>query len=255
MTKAAEAAPTPPEPRDPSLNVHQRMLLVMERIGYIPKSGQAPPEMGGFMFVRDADVKDRVREECVRAGVLPSVSMYGRAFETIATKSGGQAILATVWGTMTFTNVDSPDQSVVIECHGQGLDRQDKALSKATTSAIKYGLISAFAIPTGQDPDGEHVEDIGPARQAPQRAQSRPTGPQQPRTGPGPAPGPDDGAPWPGGADAGPAGAASSRCPKHNTVWRRGQRGWYCPSKDPEGNERGYCVQTPSDAWVASQER
>ena len=41
---------------------------------------------------------------------------------------------------------------------GQGADTADKAVGKAITSAKKQGLLVANSVPTGDDPDGAHVE-------------------------------------------------------------------------------------------------
>lgn len=249
-----EAPPDPPAvltpPRDAGLNLEQRMLTVMANVGYIPKLGTGPQSQGSYAFARDADIRNKVREECISAGVMLHVSMYGRDFQVLpGTNAQGQArssVLATVWGTLEFVNVDDPTQRVTIECHGQGIDSQDKAISKATTSAVKYGLLNAFVIPTGDDPDAAG-EDV-PYQQ-----------PQQAR----PAPayqGPDDGDPGYGGEPARPQQAQpvpsgpGTRCPKHDRAWRNGQYGWHCTAKD-ESTERGYCSLKPDAAFIASQER
>ncbi|MCU0505704.1 MAG: ERF family protein [Chloroflexi bacterium] len=240
----APAPPPAPDPaalpgHDPALNIHQRMMLVTHRIGFIPKLGEGPQSQGGYAFARDRDIKDRVRDECVAAGVAIHVSMDDRTIEVLqgADRDGRPraSILATVVGSIAFVNVDDPAQVVSVGIHGQGLDTQDKALSKATTSAVKYGLLNAFVIPTGDDPDAEG-QDV-PAH-AP-----RPRSAQRTRHD-------DDEAPPPQGDGEYDPGV----CPKHGKAWRNGQYGWYCPSKDAD-EERGYCRSRPSKSWQQSQER
>jgi hypothetical protein len=240
-------------PRDVGLNVHQRMLLVMHRIGFIPKLGEGPSSQGGYAFARDADIKDRVREECVRAGLAVHVSMDERAIEVIQGQDRDgrprASILATVAGAVSFVNVDEPSQSVTVGIHGQGLDTQDKALSKATTSAIKYGLLNAFVIPTGNDPDAEGSD-------VPTHGGARPSGGSRPRPAPQRPPQAASGGhgepPWPGGADDEPAGDGDpGKCPRHGRPWRSGQYGYYCPARSGQG----YCNEKPDPAWTGAHER
>lgn len=261
---------------DPGLNLHARMLLVMKHIGFIPKTGTGPESQGSYAFARVEIIKDRVRDELVAHGVMPHASFSGRDIQVLnGTDRNGNArtsILATVWGTMTFVNVDDPDDRFEVAMHGQGIDSQDKAVSKATTSADKYALLNAFQIPTGKDPD-EEGEDVPTG----QRQQPRQQAPRQPAGNGGD---PRD-AGWDGGGyvdndgttgahDDGyrhqqqqprqqqryPSAAPSpgGKCPKHNRPWKSGQYGWFCSAKD-DSTEKGYCNLKPEPGWVQSQER
>ena len=55
---------------------------------------------------------------------------------TLTGREGRQAVLATVWGQLSFVNVDDPSQVYVSEIRGQGLDYGDKALIKAYDVAL-----------------------------------------------------------------------------------------------------------------------
>lgn len=249
-------APVPTVAYDATLNLQQRMIAVMSMVGYVPKHGIGPESQGSYPFARVEDIKDAVREACVAAGVMMHVSMDGREVQLLhgvdRWDKPRTSILATVWGTLTFVNVDKPDEREAVAIHGQGLDTQDKALSKATTSAVKYGLLNAFTIPTGDDPDAEGV-DVPTA--AP-RQQARPAANEPP-------PYADDGGMY--GPDGGPAPDSMSgpmstdslpggMCPKHNRAWKSGRYGWYCSARD-DSEEKGYCTSRPSKAWVAANER
>ena len=247
----------------PDLNLHQRMLLVMEHIGFIPKTGTGPQSQGSYAFARVEIIKDRVRDELVAHGVMPHASFDGREIQVLnGTDRNGNArtsILATVWGTMTFVNVDDPDDRFEVAMHGQGIDSQDKAVSKATTSADKYALLNAFQIPTGKDPD-EEGEDVPTGSQG---QRSRPPQQQRAQQGGGDPRGDDPG--WfhqqepqgqQGGQQRYPSAAPSpgGQCPKHRRAWKSGQYGWFCSAKD-DSTEKGYCILKPEPAWVQSQER
>jgi hypothetical protein len=243
-TKAPESAVA----YDATLNLQQRMLAVMSMVGFIPKHGQGPESQGSYPFARVEDIKDAVRDACVAAGVMMHVSMDGRGVEilhgTDRYDKPRTSILATVWGTLTFVNVDTPSERETVAIHGQGLDTQDKALSKATTSAVKYGLLNAFTIPTGDDPDAEGSDVPTAATQ-----QSRPA-----RRPDEPPPYADDGVMY--GPDGGPRSDAlpGGMCPKHNRAWKSGRYGWYCSARD-DSEEKGYCKARPTKAWEAANER
>lgn len=234
---------TTPKP-DAGRNLQQRMLDVLREVGYIPKTGRGPEAQGGYAFARVEVIKDAVRDACVQAGVMVHTSMDGRNIEVIHGQrrdgSPATSILATVWGTMTFVNVDEPTEREAVAIHGQGIDTQDKAVSKATTSAVKNGLLNAFLIPTGDDPDAEG-HDVPT-----QQAQARPR-PVQP-----------DGPPWDDNGMYGPDGGPRpdvGRCPKHDRPWKVGKNGnLYCSAPDPDGRN-GYCDQRPSKADSAAAER
>ena len=243
--------------RDPSLNLHQRMLAVMQTVGYIPKEGVGPEAQGSYRFARVEHIKDAVRDALIAAGVMVHVSFTDRTVEILhGTDRQGKprdSILVTTWGTMTFVNVDSPEEQVVVEIQGQGIDSQDKALSKAMTSADKYGLLNAFQIPTGADPD-ETGEDVPTTqRRAAPRTTERPATASRRPESPPRAPAPvasggdadDDAPPWP---------MVGDHCPKHDKAWRSGRYGWFCAAKD-DTTESGYCTLRPSKEWAARAER
>jgi ERF superfamily len=244
--------------RDTTANLQQRMLAVMHAIGYIPKEGTGPQAQGSYAYAKVEHIKDAVRESCIENGVMVHVSMTERDVEVLTGAEGKRTILVTVAGTMTFVNVDAPTDRETVAIHGQGTDTQDKAVSKATTSAIKYGLLNAFTIPTGADPDAEGHDLPAADRSAPARPPQTRSAPRQRPEGPGPgqyAP-PDE--PPPYGASsaptAAPSGDAADQCPKHHRDWKLGTYGYYCSAKDPDGRN-GYCDQKPSAAWVAAHER
>lgn len=252
---------------DPGLNLHARMLLVMKHIGFIPKTGTGPESQGSYAFARVEIIKDRVRDELVAHGVMPHASFSGRDIQVLnGTDRNGNArtsILATVWGTMTFVNVDDPDDRFEVAMHGQGIDSQDKAVSKATTSADKYALLNAFQIPTGKDPD-EEGEDVPTGSQGQRRPQQQRPPQQAPQgqqaTWSDGSPMPDDGGfrqqPPPQQGQRYPSAAPSpgGQCPRHRKAWKSGQYGWFCSAKD-DSTEKGYCNLKPEPAWVQSQER
>lgn len=62
--------------------------------------------------------------------------------------------------TYRFVDVDKPDDYVEIVTYGDGVDNNDKAPGKAITYAVKYALMKAYKMNTGDDdPDMEASPD------------------------------------------------------------------------------------------------
>lgn len=59
--------------------------------------------------------------------------------------------------TVKFTFYATDGSNVVITMPGEGIDSFDKATNKALSGALKYALLQAFLIPTGEDTDHEGI--------------------------------------------------------------------------------------------------
>ena len=58
-----------------------------------------------------------------------------------------------------IVNIDKPEEVVIAEGYGDGLDSGDKSLGKANTYARKYALIDVFNLSKGDDPDREASQE------------------------------------------------------------------------------------------------
>lgn len=58
-----------------------------------------------------------------------------------------------------IVNIDKPEEMVLAEGYGDGIDGGDKSLGKANTYARKYALIDAFNLSKGDDPDREASQE------------------------------------------------------------------------------------------------
>jgi len=266
-----EKRPEVPPLAGTEANIHQRMLAVVAGIGYVPKDGTGPAEQGSYRFARVEHIKDAIRDQHVRQGVMVHTDLdlqpEASHVEVMEGSSGKRAFVAHVRGNLRFVNADKPDDAVLCPFFGMAVDYSDKAITKALTAAVKAALLNAYSIPTGADPDEQAAtlpdgrggsQGAAPAQGGTRTrpAQQRP--PQAAPVGPGGEPNPfDDGGSY--GPDGGPRQAAGpagpgDRCPKHDRPWKSGQYGWFCSAKD-EAEERGYCKQKPDKAWVAGHER
>ena len=89
-------------------------------------------------------------------------------------KNGDTVIsISTVDVKYKLVNIDNPSEFEIIASSGTGVDPQDKGVGKAMTYSMKYALMRAFLIPTGEDPDDVHNEDLARQQQAAADAATR----------------------------------------------------------------------------------
>lgn len=141
---------TTPAPK----GLHAKLAEVMKAVGYVAKTGQNTSQ--GYKFVEAAAVADKVRDEFARLGIT-MIPTTVDIVESGLTPSGKQrlAIIRTTW---MVTDSES-GQYATFQSLGSGADSGDKAEPKAQTNAMKYGLLMAFQIPTGDDPEADPKTD------------------------------------------------------------------------------------------------
>jgi hypothetical protein len=125
----------------------------------IPKNGQAPKEMGGYRFVQVGDATDYIRKalaENVLTMMPTAVRVVGQADRP--TKSGGNMTTVDLIVTWTITDGQS-GESIQIESFGAGADGGDKYSGKASTSAMKYALLTGFLLSTGDDTEAARLPE------------------------------------------------------------------------------------------------
>jgi hypothetical protein len=57
--------------------------------------------------------------------------------------------------TVRFVNIDEPADFIDVQSFGYGIDESDKGPGKAMSYAVKYALLKALGMETGDDPDLE----------------------------------------------------------------------------------------------------
>lgn len=152
---APEAAAIEPTPVTPTRSLHYKLADVMFMVERIPKNGVAPAAMGGFAFVQVGDAAKAIRERLAldHVTLMPVEVTLLRAVEH-ETGRGGVMTTETYHVTWEFVDGESGERHR-IQSVGTGADRGDKAAPKAQTNAMKYALLMAFLMPTGDDPEGE----------------------------------------------------------------------------------------------------
>ena len=59
--------------------------------------------------------------------------------------------------TIRFANIDAPSDFIDVPTFGYGVDQQDKGPGKAMSYAVKYALLKALGLETGDDADNESI--------------------------------------------------------------------------------------------------
>jgi ERF superfamily len=249
-------------------SLHRKLATIMYEAERIPKNGIAPQAMGGYRFVQVGDAADYIR----KALAEKVITMMPTAVRVInqtdrPTKAGGTMTTVDLVVDWTLTDGES-GESIVIQSFGAGADGGDKYSGKASTSAMKYALLSGFLLSTGEDTEGDAPEA---ATTRPARAQvTQAVSPSAPATRPGiPAavavqredplaearalfpdePFRSDDPPFPTNQELSPAPEAPRaphggwtegqlHTPGHKPLRARQNGSLFCPSKMPDG---GWC--------------
>lgn len=129
-----------------SKNVHQRLAAAMQEVDYIQKERKQ-----GMNYTI-------VSHDAVTAKVRPVLLKNGIVYYPVRcdhTHNGNRAECAM---TVRFVNVDVPADFFDVPSFGYGIDTQDKGPGKAMSYAVKYALLKALGLETGDDPDTESAE-------------------------------------------------------------------------------------------------
>jgi hypothetical protein len=139
--------PSQPEPAV-HRNIFQRMHAVMEAVDYIQK--EKKQGMRYSIVTHDA-VTAKVRPEMVRQGIV----YYPHALEHQQNGNRTECRMA-----VRFQNVDDPNDHFDVDTFGYGIDDQDKGPGKAMSYAVKYALLKALGLESGDDPDEEQDKTV-----------------------------------------------------------------------------------------------
>ena len=125
------------------MNLAQRMHLAMTRMDYVQKEKKDGMK---YTIVSHDKVTALVRENTVAVGVIYYV--LGGSLTTVRDGNLTEAKLS-----VRFENIDNREDYLDVDAFGFGVDSQDKGPGKAMSYAVKYALLKAFGLETGDDPD------------------------------------------------------------------------------------------------------
>ena len=136
-------------------NIHQRLHAAMNKVDYVQKS-----ESNGmkYKFVSHDAVTSVVRPVLVECGIV----YYP---QNMRTTTDGNRVTAEF--DVRFVNVDDPGDFIDVPTFGFGIDAQDKGPGKAMSYGVKYALLKALGLETGDDPERDNI-DHQPAQKQPE---------------------------------------------------------------------------------------
>ena len=156
------------------MNIYEKLQAITSEIGVIEKnlnveitktrSYKAVSERDVLDNVKPLEAKYRVYSYPIERKIIDSdVLVKESEYNGNVTKTNTLFMRMEV--TYRFVNIDNPDEFVDVKTFGDGLDTGDKAPGKAMTYADKYGLMKAYKLSTGDDPDKDASPKNGYARQ------------------------------------------------------------------------------------------
>jgi hypothetical protein len=128
------------------LNLHQRMAAVMQEVTYIQKESKQGMQ---YKIVSH----DKVTAKCRPALLANGVIYYPIRCDTAQNGNRTECNM-----TVRFANIDDPQDFIDVESCGHGIDTQDKGPGKAQSYAVKYALLKALGLETGDDADHDSIE-------------------------------------------------------------------------------------------------
>lgn len=142
------------------MNIFKRMACITNELGYVSKnlnvdtgsykkSYKAVSEVDILKAVRPLEEKYGVYSYPCKREIIDSGT-----FETPKSKR----LFLRMHVQYKFINIDNPNEYIIIDSFGDGLDSGDKATGKAMTYADKYALMKAYKIRTGDDPDEQYQD-------------------------------------------------------------------------------------------------
>lgn len=139
----------------PKPNIYQRLAAAMAEVTYIQKQRKQ-----GMQYTI-------VSHDAVTAKVRPALLKHGVVYMPVDMAHSQNGNRTEVTLTVRFVNVDDPSDVFEVPSLGYGIDSQDKGPGKAMSYAVKYALLKAMGLETGDDADHDSVEhDPEPIRPA-----------------------------------------------------------------------------------------
>lgn len=125
----------------PKLNIAQRLNAAQVEVTYVQKEKKAEMK---YSIVSHDDVTAKVRPVLVKHGIL--YYPHAMVMQQVGNRTECQM-------TVRFENIDDRSDFIDVVTAGYGIDQQDKGPGKAISYSVKYALLKALGLETGDDPD------------------------------------------------------------------------------------------------------
>jgi len=129
------------------MNIYKRMHSVMKAVGYVQK--EEKKVNGQYTFVSHDAVTAKIRPALIENGIITVPRVVRWAQDGNRTEANVE---------VDFVNIDKPEEKITVPMFGFGIDPQDKGPGKAISYAVKYALLKAFSLETGDDPEKDAID-------------------------------------------------------------------------------------------------
>ncbi|KKL89209.1 hypothetical protein LCGC14_1916930, partial [marine sediment metagenome] len=137
-------------PAKPSRNLHQRLHAAMKEVKYIQKDIRIKLKSGSYKVISHDAVTAKVRPALLKQGII----YY--PMEMVRSQNGNRTEVDLK---VRFANIDDPGDFIDVPGIGYGVDSGDKGPGMAVSYAVKYCLLKALGLETGDDADLSSSED------------------------------------------------------------------------------------------------
>jgi hypothetical protein len=139
----------PPDRTPPAVarTLLQRLSLVQGEVDYIQKEKKSGMK---YSIVSHDAVTAKVRPLMVKHGVLYYPLMLD--IEQVGNRTQMRMHVR-------FVSIDDKDDFIDVATAGYGIDDQDKGPGKAISYGVKYALLKALGLESGDDPDEDQVTE------------------------------------------------------------------------------------------------
>lgn len=160
-----------PKIKAPVQNLRSKLAEIRCRIHNIEKRGRN--EFHRYNYAMASDLQGVIGTELAESGIVLARRNLTVARSLGETSKGNAETIVEVSCEYGFLDADS-DEQIWQPAYGEGRDQGDKAAYKAFTGALKYFLIQAFSLATGDDPeDSAELDAKRQSRKAPPRKVER----------------------------------------------------------------------------------
>lgn len=141
-------------------NIHQRLAAAMGELTYVHRGAktQSGPR---YSYATHDQVTAAVRPVLLKHGIVYYPNEMAEEYESILDRHDNPQQFVRLKLTMVFVNIDDPKDIIKVQSLGHGIDPSDKAPGKAMSYAVKYALLKALGLETGDDPERDHIERGG----------------------------------------------------------------------------------------------
>jgi hypothetical protein len=156
-----------------SMNIVERMALVMRDVEHVGKSGQNREQ--GYAFRPIDEFMNSLHTPLVKHEVVVTPKVLTRdSFERDRRNRQGEIVGVTrVVELLVEFTFHAPDGSTLVAVTaGEGADVADKATNKAMAGALKYAIMQTFMVPTRELQDGDADTPEIPSGSPQQHAQN-----------------------------------------------------------------------------------